>query len=123
MRSTTRRFTILGRMAGVLCASALIALSFSARSQGGLFTLLDGNSVANFSTASQAGAYGWSVDGISQLYQQWFWFRVGNNPEASIDTLPIQVEGVNDTNGNGLNDTLFVRYVDPAGKFRIEVRY
>ena len=51
-------------------------------------TLTDGNSVALIDTSSQAGMFNWSVNGINQLNQQWFWFRTGSaGPEHSIDTL------------------------------------
>ena len=31
--------------------------------------------------------FNWTADGQNQLVQQWFWFRVGNNAEASINTI------------------------------------
>ena len=31
---------------------------------------------------------GWTVDGVNQLFQQWFWYRTGSSgPQFSIDTL------------------------------------
>jgi hypothetical protein len=36
---------------------------------------------------TQAGAKDWIVDGVDVLYQQWFWYRIGNTPEQSIDTI------------------------------------
>jgi hypothetical protein len=53
-----------------------------------IYTLSDGNSIAQINPRSQAGMYNWSVNGQNQLYQQWFWYRVGpTGPEQSIDTI------------------------------------
>lgn len=50
--------------------------------------LSDGNSTAQVDPTSQAGMWDWAVDGHHLLYQQWFWYRIGNTgPEASIDTI------------------------------------
>jgi hypothetical protein len=49
--------------------------------------LSDGNSSASIDPRSQAGMYNWSVNGQNQLYQQWFWYRIGLTPEQSIDTI------------------------------------
>jgi hypothetical protein len=99
----------------------LVAICAATPSGAAIFTLSDGNSTASFSTATQAGAYSWTVDGVSQLYQQWFWYRVGNTAESSIDTLPIGVQGASDDNFDGFNDTLFTSY-NGAG-FNLQVRY
>jgi hypothetical protein len=51
-------------------------------------TLSDHNSVALLDPHSQAGMFNWSVDGVNQLFQQWFWYRVGATGLAhSIDTI------------------------------------
>src|SRR5689334_1773810 len=53
---------------------------------GGLLT--DGNSSIGLSLNSSAGMTNWLVNGINQLQQQWFWFRVGGGgPEADISTI------------------------------------
>jgi hypothetical protein len=53
-----------------------------------IVNLIDNNSIARIDTGNQAGMFNWSVDGRNQLFQQWFWYRVGNlNAEASIDTI------------------------------------
>ncbi len=123
MNSTTR-----DRFQAVVCAILFCAFFIGSlsgplaqRSDAALFTLTDGNSIANFDTSSQANAYGWSVDGIGQLFQQAFWFRVGNVAEQSLDVLPIGLQGTTDTDFDGNPDTLFVRY--NGGGFDVEVRY
>jgi hypothetical protein len=86
-----------------------------------LHNLVDGNSVASWDLGAQSGMYSWTVDGSEQAVQQWFWYRVGddpmpittsNNVEQSLDTLPLTVSGVTDTNFDTLPDTLFARYDD-----------
>jgi len=54
-----------------------------------LVTLQDKNSTATIDTSSQAGMNFWNVEpgGVSQLAQQWFWYRLGNGPQYSIDTI------------------------------------
>ncbi len=55
-----------------------------------------GNAVMNLnldaSVAAPLGMYSWAVNGVQQVAQQWFWYRVGNsNPEkdlTSITTTP-----------------------------------
>ena len=49
--------------------------------------LHDNNSIASIDTGSAAGMYNWSVGGQNALAQQWFWFRVGANAEAPINTI------------------------------------
>jgi hypothetical protein len=68
---------------------------------------------------SQAGVYDWKVNGVNQLSQQWFWYRIGDlGGEASIDTLPTKESGTYwDTRG------AFVRYSDPSKGLSIEVNY
>jgi len=73
-------------------------------------TLIDLNSVATFETETQAGQNGWTVDGQSQLLQQWFWFRIGAAPEQSLDSLPQTGISVVDANFNPGNDTLTAQH-------------
>jgi hypothetical protein len=63
---------------------AVAAVGFS---RGATVTLTDGNSVTHFDTGSQLGQYDWTVDGVNQLAQQWFWYRIGGVAEHSVDTL------------------------------------
>jgi hypothetical protein len=87
------------------------------------YTLTDLNSSATISVDTQAGMYSWVVNGVSNLYQQWFWYRVGSTGgQASVDTLPIALAGVTDTNFDGNSDTLYVKY-GSADNFFVEVAY
>lgn len=80
------------------------------------YGLQDGNSLAywDLTPGAQAGMYSWTVDGVQQDFQQWFWYRIGNTAESSFDTLPLTTSGVTDTNFNGQYDTLFAKYESPA---------
>lgn len=70
----------------VFLALAVLAAAPQARAQ--IVNLTDGNSVAQINVGSQAGMFNWSVSGLSQLTQQWFWYRLGSTgPQASIDTV------------------------------------
>ena len=102
----------------ILCGFAILAAQ---RSVAGIFTLADDNSVALFNTQVPANNFSWTVDGVSQLNTQAFWFRVGNAPEQSVHTLPLGGELATNTNFDPSPDTLFVRYNGPG--FQIENRY
>ncbi len=124
MKSTFQVFS--ARLVRILICG-LILLGFAGlaaqQSVAALFTLTDDNSVAHFDTASPANNDSWQVDGLSQLQQQAFWYRIGNVAEQSVHTLPIAIQGASDSNFDGNSDTLFVRYHDQGDTFRIETRY
>lgn len=50
-------------------------------------TLSDFNSTATIDADTQAGMNSWVVDNVPMLYQQWFWYRIGNTAEQSINTI------------------------------------
>ncbi|MGD0307648.1 MAG: PEP-CTERM sorting domain-containing protein [Acidobacteriota bacterium] len=54
-----------------------------------LVTLTNKNSTFAVDLGSQEGAYQWLMDGTSQLFQEWFWYRVGDTPLQSIETLTL----------------------------------
>ncbi|MCK4624105.1 MAG: PEP-CTERM sorting domain-containing protein [Phycisphaerae bacterium] len=86
--------------------------------------LTDRNATATFDLESSAGMKGWTVDGTDHLFQQWFWYRIGNaGGESSIDTLGLDIGWPTDTDGDGQCEHLFVRYVDQAGNFKIEIDF
>ncbi len=64
---------------GLLCA----ALGMASPAQAAPITLVDHNSSVTIDPDSQAGMHDWVVDGVDHLFQQWFWYRIGSNPEAS----------------------------------------
>lgn len=64
-----------------------LAMGVATQSVAQVYTLTDQNSTARIDPYSQRGMFDWSVQGQNQLYQQWFWYRVGNTAERSIDTI------------------------------------
>jgi len=66
-------------------AVALLTVALQAQAQ--IVPLSDNNSSALINASSQAGMFNWTVDGVNQLAQQWFWYRVDSSPQQSIDTI------------------------------------
>ncbi len=90
---------------------------------GALFQLIDDNSIVDGDTSNifdPQTVTNWQVDGVDQLFQQGFWYRVGGGPEIKVSTLPIALEGTTDTNFDLFDDTLFVQYGGPG--FDLEIR-
>lgn len=109
---------------GFLCATVLaLSVSLLPLSPAGaaILSIMDGNSSSVVDTGLGAMT-NWTVDGVNQLNQQSFWFRVGaGGGEAALGSLPLGVVSMSDTNGNGLADTLYLPYA--AGNFKVEVTY
>jgi hypothetical protein len=73
----------------------LIVLAMAGKSQA-VLSLQDQNATVNIDPSSQLGLYDWVTDGVNVAppagggindYRQWFWYRVGNTGEQSIDNL------------------------------------
>ena len=82
----------------VLIVLVFLAMVFPGRAQ--IVTLTaDSGVTAQINSASQAGMYNWNVGGVTQLNQQWFWYRIGTvGPESSVDT--ISAAAINQTTTN-----------------------
>jgi hypothetical protein len=89
-------------------------------------TLSDQNSTIQVYSQSDVGIGSWTVDGVSQLNRQSFWFRVGDaspaNPEQSIDTLTRTFSNPLDGNGDGNYDYLNQKFVQ-SGQFSVALTY
>lgn len=109
------------------CVGA-IALALAAAStstvRADFVTLTDSNTSVNFDTTSQAGMYDWVVDGVDHMFQQAFWYRVGNQGgELGVHTLTqtgIQATDTNFFDDPGL-DTLNIRYT--GNGFMVDIKY
>ena len=111
-----RRGPRLGILSAIAVAVAISLAAPTRQIQAQIITLVDNNSVAQVNVGSQTGMFNWSVGGQNQLFQQWFWYRVGNvNPEASIDT--ISAPSITTPNAR----TLYTVYNN--GAFSVEVDY
>ena len=73
------------------------------------------NSSASINTGTSAGMFNWTVDGQNALSQQWFWFRVGQNAEAPINTIGAPVITTPDAR------TLYTSYYN--GSYGVRVDY
>jgi hypothetical protein len=70
------------KMTGVVAVFAFVSTALAD------YTLTDHNSTAVINPSAQTGMYNWTVDGVDQLNQQWFWYRVGTTGgQSSIDTI------------------------------------
>lgn len=92
------------------------------QSPGALFTLVDNNSSIEVDTNASTNSYGWMVDNVTHLFEQSFWYRVGNAAESSLNSVADKQTNASDTNFNPGLDTLNVRYT-VAGSFRVDVSY
>ena len=67
-------------------------------------------------TGFPEGMYYWDVEGIEHIQDQWFWYRIGSNPEVSLGSAPhYTFPLMNDTTGEGYDDQLVAVYQDPVG--------
>src|ERR1019366_2860784 len=87
MRGTMISTVWKSGIVGLVCLLGGLSAPGSAMAQ---VTLTEENSTINIVTNSQAGMDSWTIDGHNVLDQQWFWYRVGNDPtgQHSLDTLP-----------------------------------
>jgi len=117
----------LGRGSRALLVAGMVMVA-GASASAGIFTLQDGNSSARFNTdalasGSRVGMDRWFVDGVNHMYSQWFWFRTdGDTQERRINSLPELAGGTSDTNFNGQDETLFLRYGN-MGDYTIETTF
>lgn len=100
----------------LLCATAIGVIAAAGSTALAQYTITDGNSSAHFNTTalspgSQVGMDNWTVDGVNHMYSQWFWIRDDSmSREVRLNALTFINGGVSDTNFDGNNDTLFLRY-------------
>lgn len=111
----------------VFGASALVALAgVVAPASAHVRNLGDANSTVTINTDNpghRVGMTGWTVDGRNHLYNQWFWFRVGDaGPEQRINSLPEISVNTYNTNADPQDDTYNVIYGNVAG-FTIDVTF
>lgn len=70
----------------VVCLMLACVLAFASTGSGAI-TLTDENSTVSIDEVGD-GATSWLVDGVDQLYQQWFWYRIGDTgDESRLDNL------------------------------------
>ncbi len=104
-------------VARLLLLSLALVGGAASMSEAAPVTLANQNSVVEIDPDSQAGMYTWRVDGTDNLFQRWFWYRLGGfGPESPIDTISsAAVTGFGGSANGGLT------YENAA--LRIEVNY
>jgi hypothetical protein len=109
-------------MKAVLGASALALAAGGAHAA--VWTLEDLNSVVTIDTTKsdeQAQLNSWTVNGVEMVYEEMFWYRIGNGAEIPLSDVPVTFELASDTNANPGDDVLNVTYSDVS--FSADVRY
>jgi len=102
-------------LAGLFLAAAMPATGAV------VYNLLDDNSSISVDLTGGTGINTWTVDAITHMETQWFWYRTGAMiDEASISTLVRTASGATDSNFDTFNDTAYVKYTG-AG-FTLELR-
>jgi hypothetical protein len=104
------------RVAAIAC---LAAAAFPTGLQAD-YVIVDDNSQVTVNTST--GMYTWLVDDVDHLYSQWFWYRIGDTGgETDVGELTLDVAGTSDTNFDGEDETLFIRYL--AADFNVELTF
>ena len=100
------------------CAVSLgvAALIGQNNAQAVIGNLSDGSSSISIDLSSSAGMTSWIAGGANQVAQEWFWFRIGNNAEAPINTISAP------TVTQSLARQLTVSY-DLAGAYGVTIKY
>lgn len=80
------------RLVAVFLFPALLFFLAPSRAGATLITLTHNNEQVKIATQAGdnpvPGVYSLTVDGVQQIYQQWYWYRIGPaGPESSFDTL------------------------------------
>lgn len=103
-RADWRRRAVLAVAGAVLAAAMPLAHATT-------YTLSDLNSSITVDPSSSSGVSSWHVDGVNQLYQQWYWGRMGSTGgESSLDNLTLLNAKASDTNFNPGNNVLALQY-------------
>ncbi len=72
----------------IMGSVAILAAIMSVNVASADITLTSGNSSTTIQTSSSAGQSSWTIDGVNQVFQQWFWFRTSpTGGQAAINTL------------------------------------
>lgn len=117
MRKRMRMWDLLPALALGLAAGAGPAWSVPV-------TLEDGSALVEVDAAGADGLTAWTVNGVQHLRTQRLFVRVGDaGPETPAHLLDLDAQVASDTDADGKDDTLFLRWLDPQERFRLEVRF
>lgn len=109
------------RMPGILKRNVLVAVACLAVLPQALhawtYVLTSGNSSVTVNADSDYGMSDWTVDGVPQLFKQWFWYRAGSaTAESPLNRLGLKEATL--SGGSMLNTV----YKD-VGSFEVDVTY
>lgn len=76
-------------VSALLVVVLLVCLATARPALATVYQLEDLNSAALVDADSSVGMSSWTVDGTENLFQQWFWIRLGDGAEQSIDTIDL----------------------------------
>jgi len=101
---------------GTMLVAVAACLGMLMGSALGNVTLTQGNSIVELNFGDEPvevlGMYAWEVDGTNHLYEQWFWYRVGDSggeePLHPLDMVGIPL--TDDLDGDGDDDAVDVAY-------------
>jgi hypothetical protein len=116
-----RSLVIAGLTVAVVVATA-------ARSEATLMVpqLVDRNSTVDIDLDTPNGMVNWVVDGMDQLFSQWFFYRIGSGPtddEASIENLGLaQLIGPSNSDFDPGFESVTIRH-EAVGGLRVDVSY
>lgn len=109
-----------------LTLSALCGLGLTSPATAAVFTLGDTGQNSELVYDTSTGAFeSWTVDGIDNLFEQIWYYRVGapapGNAELAINDSNLSLDGTNAFNANFLpgDEGLAVLYTDPTDLFSI----
>jgi hypothetical protein len=115
-------------LAAAAAVASLLGTSALRPAHAAVITLTDKNSSITINPDSEAGVNGlnkWTVNGVNQINQEWFWYRVGSTGgQTSINNLNIVgTPTVLDTTGDSQPDYTSITYADPANTFQLTTTY
>ncbi len=117
---------MINRMMKRIVLGLALGLGVSFASQADAAVILeDRNSKVVIDPSGPGGMHTWEVDGVDHLASQWFFLRVGDGPEVSLDELdtldnPVQILA-SDGNGRPGNERVFMQYT--TDDYIVEVDY
>ncbi|HEX4054263.1 MAG TPA: hypothetical protein VHX86_08360 [Tepidisphaeraceae bacterium] len=105
------------RKSFLFAATAAVAtlLGISAAKSNAAFVLMNNNSTISLSPSDPTGPGAWTVDGVNQLGEEWFWFRIGNSAgQTNLASLPETSSMLLDTTGGTENNFARFTYGSPT---------
>jgi hypothetical protein len=108
----------MGIYPGVVIVIAILLAASTVQSQAQIYDISSQNSSLQVDlSGANAGLSDWTVNGVNQLEQQWFYYSIGSGPVESINTLApwsTPVLGGNAAFGVMLNTNLSETYASSA---------